>query len=138
MKAHHALGVASFGYGFLALAHTAALFSESRGPDEDRVTAAMQSWTFDAMGVPRTVFDFYMGANVYITAFAALVAVAAWQLGALVRADAAAARPLLWTLLLASAASTGICAVWFFPAPLGCSILGTVGIGAALVLGRRG
>ena len=123
---------ATFGYGFLAFAHTAALFAPSSGPDEDRVVGAMQGWTFDAMGSSRTVWDFYMGQGFYLSVFAVLMATLAWMVGELGRTQPAHARRLGLPLLAASVASVGLCVRYFFIAPLATSVIGTVGIAVAL------
>lgn len=137
MTPHRWIRAATFGYGFMALAHTAAMFAPSSGPDEDRVVAAMQGWTFDAMGSQRTVWDFHVGEGFYLSVFAVLMATLAWVVGDLGRTQPAHARKLGVVLLGASLASVGLCVRYFFVAPLLTSVIGTVGIAGALWGWRR-
>jgi hypothetical protein len=46
----------------------------------------------DAMGTPRTVFDFFRGEGFYLSVFALLMTVLCWQVGNLGRHDPASAR----------------------------------------------
>ena len=137
MKAHYSLRFAAFCYAFLTLGHSAGMAAPSSGPEEDRVVAAMKSWTFDAMGTPRTVFDFFRGEGFYLSVFALLMTVLCWQVGNLGRRDPASARSLILSLLGASLASTALCYQWFFAAPLVSSLLGSLGLGLGwFLLGR--
>ncbi len=132
MKPSILLRVASGMFAFFAVAHSAAMFAKSRGPAEDLVMHAMRAYHFDVMGSNRTHFDFYRGEGFYLSVLGFLIAVLLWQLASASRTYPAAVRPVLWTLLAASVASSVLNFMFFFIAPLVTSIIATVCIALAL------
>ena len=118
MKARGWLRTASVFLWFFTLGHTGgAFFSKSTGPQEDAVVQAMKDFHFDAMGRDRTLYHFWEGFNVFTSLALATFAVFAWQLGRLSREAPGAARRLVATLLVGTAAIAVLCWVDFFLAP---------------------
>ena len=106
-------------------------------PAEAAAIGAMQAYHFVMMGSPRTLWDFFLGANWFMCASAVLLVVALWQAGALARRHGASVRPLVVTLALGCAAYAGLSVVFFFAAPVVANALAALCAGAAaLQLGR--
>lgn len=100
----------------------------SRGPAEQAVFAAMQSFHFQIAGVNRSHWDFYRGYELSITVVFALIAVLIWQLSNLSRTEPKQAKPLIATILVAEILLSAVGWEYFFAGPGGMSIL----IGACL------
>ena len=113
-----------------AVLHTiASMDSPSRGPAEEAVFAAMQSFHFQIAGVNRSHWDFYRGYELCITVVFAILAVLIWQLSNLSREEPRHAVPLITTVLVAEILLSAVGWEYFFAGPGGMSIL----IGACLV-----
>jgi hypothetical protein len=129
------IGAALQGLG--AVLHTiASMDSPSRGPTEEAVFAAMQSFHFQIAGVTRSHWDFYQGYELCITVVFAVLAVLIWQLSNLSKTVPKQAVPLIVTILAAEVLLSAIGWEYFFAGPGGMSIL----IGACLlaaILGLR-
>jgi len=122
------IGAALQGLG--AVLHTiASMDSPSRGPTEEAVFAAMQSFHFQIAGVTRSHWDFYRGYELFITVIFAVLSVLIWQLGNLSKTAPKQAEPLIVTILVAEILMSVIGWDYFFAGPGGMSIL----IGACLV-----
>ena len=122
------IGAALQGLG--AVLHTiASMDSPSRGPTEEAVFAAMQSFHFQIAGVTRSHWDFYRGYELFITVIFAVLGVLIWQLGNLSKTAPKQAEPLIVTILVAEILMSVIGWDYFFAGPGGMSIL----IGACLV-----
>jgi len=116
--------------GLGAVLHTiASMDSPSRGPAEEAVFAAMQTFHFQIAGVNRSHWDFYQGYELCITVVFAILAVLIWQLGNLSREEPRHAVPLITTILVAEILLSAVGWEYFFAGPGGMSIL----IGACLV-----
>jgi hypothetical protein len=127
------IGAALQGLG--AVLHTiASMDSASRGPAEQAVFAAMQSFHFQIAGVNRSHWDFYQGYELCITVVFAILAVLIWQLGNLSREEPRHAVPLIATILVAEILLSAIGWEYFFAGPGGMSIL----IGACLIAALLG
>jgi hypothetical protein len=127
------IGAALQGLG--AVLHTiASMDSPSRGPAEQAVFAAMQSFHFPIAGVIRSHWDFYQGYELCITVVFAILAVLIWQLGSLSREEPSHAVPLITTILVAEILLSAISWEYFFAGPGGMSIL----IGACLIAALLG
>ena len=61
----------------------------------------MKSFHFDAMGVIRTYWDFYVGFGLFISVCLLLQAAVLWQLGSIAKENAIQVRPLVGTFVLA-------------------------------------
>jgi hypothetical protein len=129
------IGAALQGLG--AVLHTiASMDSPSRGPTEEAVFAAMQSFHFQIAGVTRSHWDFYRGYELFITVIFAVLGVLIWQLGNLSKTAPKQAEPLIVTILVAEILMSVVGWEYFFAGPGGMSIL----IGACLlaaILGLR-
>jgi hypothetical protein len=122
------VGAALQGLG--AVLHTiASMDSPSRGPTEEAVFAAMQSFHFQIAGVTRSHWDFYQGYELFITVIFAVLAVLIWQLSNLSRTAPRQAVPMIVTILVAEILMSAIGWEYFFAGPGGMSIL----IGACLI-----
>ena len=75
---------------------------------ETEVLKAMKSFRFDAEGMTRTYFDFYLGFGLILSVCLFLQAVLLWQLAALAKTEALRLRPLLVSFFLASVVSAGL------------------------------
>ena len=127
------IGAALQGLG--AVLHTiASMDSPSRGPAEQAVFAAMQSFHFQIAGVNRSHWDFYQGYELCITVVFAILAVLIWQLGNLSREEPKHAVPLIATILVAEILLSAVGWEYFFAGPGGMSIL----IGACLIAALLG
>jgi hypothetical protein len=116
--------------GLGAVLHTiASMDSPSRGPAEEAVFAAMQSFHFQIAGVSRSHWDFYQGYELSITVVFAVLAVLIWQLSNLSKTAPRQAVPLIVSILAAEVLLSAIGWEYFFAGPGGMSIL----IGACLV-----
>jgi hypothetical protein len=122
------VGAALQGLG--AVLHTiASMDSPSRGPAEEALFAAMQSFQFQIAGVTRSHWDFYRGYELFITVIFAVLAVLIWQLSNLSRTAPRQAVPMIVTILVAEILMSAIGWEYFFAGPGGMSIL----IGACLI-----
>jgi hypothetical protein len=130
------IGAALQGLG--AVLHTiAAMDSPSRGPAEQAVFAAMQSFRFPIAGVIRSHWDFYTGYELCITVVFAILAVLIWQLSNLSRTEPRHAVPLILTIIAAEILLSAIGWEYFFAGPGGMSILIAACLSAALVSMNR-
>ena len=126
------IGAALQGLG--AVLHTiAAMDSPSRGPAEQAVFAAMQSFRFPIAGVIRSHWDFYQGYELCITVVFAILAVLIWQLSNLSRTAPHKAVPLIVTIVVAEILLSAIGWEYFFAGPGGMSILIAACLTAAVV-----
>jgi hypothetical protein len=122
------VGAALQGLG--AVLHTiASMDSPSRGPAEEALFAAMQSFQFQIAGVTRSHWDFYRGYELFITVIFTVLGVLIWQLSNLSKASPRQAVPMIVTILVAEILMSAIGWEYFFAGPGGMSIL----IGACLI-----
>ena len=122
------VGAALQGLG--AVLHTiASMDSPSRGPAEQAVFAAMQSFRFRIAGVTRSHWNFYQGYELCITVVFAVLAVLIWQLSNMSKTAPRQAVPMIVTVLVAEILLSAIGWEYFFVGPGGMSML----IGACLV-----
>ena len=124
MKASRWLRAASVLLALFFLGHTAGiLLSRSSGPEEDAVLQAMRAFRFDVMGSNRSIWDFYLGMNLFASLSLAILVVLVWQLANRVRVDSAGLRPLVATLFGGLVLMAVLCWKYFFAAPAGLSTL---------------
>ena len=93
----------------------------------------MKSFRFDAEGVTRTYFDFYLGFGLILSVYLFLQAVLLWQLAALAKTEALRLRPLLVSFFLASVVSAGLSSKFIFAVPAVSFVVIAVGLGLAFV-----
>jgi hypothetical protein len=113
---------------------------ESWSPMGDtEVLKAMKAFRFNAEGVTRTYFDFYLGFGLILSVYLFLQAVLLWQLAALAKSDALRLRPLLVSFFLASVVSAGLSWKFIFAVPAVSFAVIAVGLGLAFfaATGRR-
>jgi hypothetical protein len=114
--------------------HTVASINPpSRGPAEQAVFGAMQSFHFLIMGANRSHWDFYRGYELSITVVFAMLAVLIWQLSSLSRTEPRNAVPLIVTILLAELLLSAVGWEYFFAGPGGMSILIAACLSASLL-----
>ena len=122
------VGAALQGLG--AVLHTiASMDPPSRGPAEEAVFAAMQSFHFQIAGVTRSHWDFYRGYELFVAVIFAVLGVLIWQLSNMSKTAPKQAMPLIVTILVAEILMSSVGWEYFFAGPGGMSIL----IGACLV-----
>jgi uncharacterized membrane protein YoaK (UPF0700 family) len=127
------LRVAAALQGLGAVLHTiASMDSPSRGPAEEAVFTAMQSFRFQIAGVTRSHWDFYQGYELFITVVFAVLAVLIWQLSNLSKTEPRQAVPFVVTILAAEILMSAIGWEYFFAGPGGMSILIAVCLVAAI------
>jgi hypothetical protein len=98
---------------------------------ETEVLKAMKSFRFDAEGMTRTYFDFYLGFGLILSVCLFLQAVLLWQLAALAKTEALRLRPLLVSFFLASVVSAGLSWKFIFALPAVSFVVIAVGLGLA-------
>jgi hypothetical protein len=84
---------------------------------ENDVLKAMRETRFATMGVSRSYLDFYMGFGQSLAVLELMVAVLLWQLARTVQVDAAAVRPMIATIALATLINGAIAWRFIFPLP---------------------
>ena len=134
LRSMHVLRAAALATLVFAAGHTFGATQSWSPPGETDVLRAMKSVRFDAEGVSRTYFDFYLGFGFIISIYLFLQAILLWQLGALAENDSVRARPMIASLFLANAASALVAWRFIFPVPTVFSVVIAVCIGVALVL----
>jgi len=119
------LRVAAILQALFALGHTIGGIPRKaiRGPQEQAVFDAMQTFSFNAMGSTRSHWDFYQGFGVMISVNLAVLAVLMWQLGNLSRTGSEAVRPLAITLLISEILTAALSWKYFFAGPIVTSVL---------------
>ncbi len=120
LKPHVLLRVASLLSLVHALLNTfAGLLSGTSGnPDEVAVLDAMKALQFDAMGSPRTYWDFYFGFGLFMTISLGLISALLWQLASLADAEPAIVRPFVGSFCVAFVGYAVVSGLYFFIAPL--------------------
>jgi hypothetical protein len=131
MQPRTLLRVAIAATAFFAFGHTMGMLAEPSRPAEAAVLAALGATTFDVMGVQRSHAAFYEGLGWYLTLTLLTLTGTLWQLSQRVDAQPELVRPLLLGPLLFCVVSTGLCAVWFFPAPLIASAVAAAALAGA-------
>jgi hypothetical protein len=106
----------------------------TRGPQEAAVFAAMQDFRFAVMGFDRTYWDFFRGFALIISVLLVLMAVVAWQLGAISKQSRRVALPMGITLLVGCVGLLILSWMFFFGAPIATSALCVVCSGVAVAL----
>lgn len=100
-----------------AVVHTIGMFRRRTGTPMEGVVRAMRKTRFRIMGFERTMWDFYAGFGITVTAYLGFAAVTAWLLGNLTEGYPDAARSLRLALALVQIAVAVISWGWFFIPP---------------------
>ena len=104
---------------------------------ETEVLREMRSFRFDADGVNRTYWDFYIGFGLMISVFMLGQSVVLWQLAGIFNRDAASVRPILSVFLLSTVAIAALAWRFFFTVPLVMALASAFSLGLALAVAPR-
>ena len=132
------LRIASIVSLLFAAGHTMGGTQSWSPPGETEVLRAMRSFRFDAEGVSRSYYDFYLGFGFTISVYMLLQAVLLWQLATIARSEPLRVRPLIASFFLASLASAFVSWKFIFAIPVVFSALVAACLGPALLTSRRG
>jgi hypothetical protein len=106
-----------------ALGHTLGGFKYWSPIGDNPVLRAMRDVHFDAMGVSRSYFDFYMAFGYCLSVSGIMQSILLWQLGGLASTGAARVRPLIYVIAVAVAISGVISWRMILPVPALCSLV---------------
>jgi hypothetical protein len=104
---------------------------------QQTAVSAMKANEFVAMGAMRSYWDFYMGLGLAVSVFLTMEGIVFWQLGSLVKRDAAGARPILATFLLGYLGLAVVSYRYFFAGPVITEILIALCLGLAIAFARE-
>ena len=111
--------------------------TESWSPaGETEVLRAMRSFRFDAEGVSRTYFDFYLGFGFIISIYLLLQAVLLWQLAAIAKTDRLRVRPLIGSVFVACVVSALVSWRLIFAIPVMFNVAIAACLGVAFFVSR--
>jgi heme A synthase len=130
------LRIASIASLLFAAGHTMGGMQSWSPPGETTVLQAMRSFRFDAEGVSRTYWDFYIGFGLLISVFLLVQAIVLWQLATLANRDAVQVRPIVAAFLISVVATGVLSWRFFFPVPLIFAIAIAACLGLALASAR--
>jgi hypothetical protein len=106
------------GISFLfAIGHSIGGLQKWSPMGDNEVLKAMAAVHFDVMGAQRSYFDFYMGFGWSISVTMLMQAVLLWQMASLAKTNAAAVRPMIAVIALATLAGGVIAWVFIIPIP---------------------
>jgi len=127
------LRIAAAAAAVFTLGHTLGgmIFATSHGPAGEAVLAALGAYRFDMMGTSRSHLDFYVGEGWYLTAALAVLVAMCWLLSDAAEESPALVRRLSLIIALFFVTSVGLCAAFFFIAPLVMSAVAALSSGAA-------
>jgi hypothetical protein len=117
----------------LAAGHTLGGLQSWSPPGETDVLRAMRSFRFDAEGVSRTYWDFYVGFGLIISLNLLTQAVILWQLSTASKREPASVRPMLRVFFISVVANMMLTWKFFFAVPLILSVAIALSLGLALV-----
>jgi hypothetical protein len=105
-------------------------------PGDTEVLRAMRAFRFDAEGVSRTYWDFYVGFGHMISVFLLAQAVLLWQLGTLAKTAPIRVRPIVAVFVVAALATAVLAWKFFFAVPLMLALAIAACLGVAWFLLR--
>jgi hypothetical protein len=103
---------------------------------DNPVLKSMMDVRFDAMGVNRSYFDFFMGFGWSISVFMLMQTILLWQLASLATTEASRLRPIIAVMALATLASGVIAWRFIFPVPALFSLVLALVLGLAYISAR--
>jgi hypothetical protein len=105
--------------GFLyAVGHSRGYpWTPGKGVAEGALIDGMKTLQFEAMGVSRTYWDFYLGFGISISVFLLAQALLLWQLSSLYEKNADKLRPLIWVIAGSYLLNAGLAWKFFFALP---------------------
>jgi hypothetical protein len=105
---------------------------------EQTAVDAMKGNAFVAMGVTRTMWDFYRGMGLAVTIFLTLAAVVLWQMAVLAKTEMfPLVRPVLAAFMLGFLLMAVVSWQYFFAGPLVAELLIAVCVGLAMIPARQ-
>jgi hypothetical protein len=139
MRAAVWLRVASMLAFVHAALHTVGgVFSKVAPGAEQTAVDAMKGNAFVAMGVTRTMWDFYRGMGLAVTIFLTLAAVVLWQMAVLAKAEIfPVVRPVLGAFVLGFLLMAVVSWEYFFAGPLVAELLIAACVGMAMIPARQ-
>jgi hypothetical protein len=137
MKASTVLRITSLITLIFAVGHSLGGMESWSPVGETEVLKAMKSFRFDAEGVTRTYFDFYLGFGLILSVYLFLQAVLLWQLATLAKTEALRLRPLIVSFFMASVVSAGLSWKFIFAVPAISFVVIAAGLGFAFFASRR-
>jgi hypothetical protein len=120
-----------------AAGHTLGGWQSWSPPGESEVFRAMRSFRFDADGVSRTYWDFYIGFGLMISVSLLAQAVVLWQLAGVSKKDAALVWPIVGVLFASAVATAALAWRFFFTVPLVMALTLALSLGTALAAAPR-
>ena len=106
---------------------------------EQTAVDAMKGNVFLAMGVTRTMWDFYRGMGLAVTIFLTLAAVVLWQMAVLAKTEIfPVVRPVLGAFVLGFLLMAVVSWEYFFAGPLVAELLIAACVGMAMIPARQG
>ena len=106
---------------------------------EQTAVDAMKGNAFLAMGVTRTMWDFYRGMGLAVTIFLTLAAVVLWQMAVLAKTEIfPVVRPVLGAFVLGFLLMAVVSWEYFFAGPLVAELLIAACVGMAMIPARQG
>jgi hypothetical protein len=136
MKPSLLLRIASIASLLLAAGHTLGGLQSWSPPGDTDVLQAMRSFRFDAEGVSRTYWDFYIGFGLIISVFLLAQAGVLWQLATVSKTDPVQVRPILSMLFISVLANAVLSWKFFFAVPVVLAIAIASSLGLALAVAR--
>jgi hypothetical protein len=136
MKPSLLLRIASIASLLLAAGHTLGGLQSWSPPGNTDVLQAMRSFRFDAVGVRRTYWDFYIGFGLIISVFLLAQAGVLWQLATVSKKDPVQVRPILSMLFISVLANAVLSWKFFFAVPVVLAIAIASSLGLALAVAR--
>ena len=136
MKSVLVLRIAGLIALLFALGHTYGGVSSHWAPTGDTETLQqMKTYRMNVAGVSRSYYDFYIGFGYSLSVFMFLEAVWLWMLAGLARSNAAAARPFVAALLIASLINIAIAWKYIFlmPVVFGAVLTGCIALSFILL-----
>jgi hypothetical protein len=122
-----------------ALLHTVGgVFGKVAPGAEQTAVDAMKGNVFVAMGVTRTMWEFYRGMGLAVTIFLTLAAVVLWQMAVLAKTEMFPfVRPVLGAFVLGFLLMAVVSWQYFFAGPLVAELLIAACVGMAMIPARQ-
>lgn len=121
--------IAQAAIALFAIGHTLGMLSSRMRDDAERAALeGLKAYRFAIMGVERSHHDFYLGMGWSLSLFLVFALLLTQWLLPLMQAQPAMTRPILWGMAGVFAVMTVFCMRWFFPAPLGMSLVASLAL----------
>jgi hypothetical protein len=125
-------------FAHAALHTVGGVFGKVAPGAEQTAVDAMKGNAFLAMGVTRTMWDFYRGMGLAVTIFLTLAAVVLWQMAVLAKTEIfPVVRPVLGAFVLGFLLMAVVSWEYFFAGPLVAELLIAACVGMAMIPARQ-